>query len=99
MFKLESINLVQGNDKVVTIFANSKSISDIFIHFYIHNEPNDLEINFSNNYIVLPSMGEEFVEATLKTNQNTDRIKVTLKLISEFQFPNENIVLMIITEF
>jgi hypothetical protein len=41
--------------------------------------------------MVLPSMGEEFVEATIKTNQNTDPRKVTLKLISEFQFPNENI--------
>ena len=89
--KPESINLVQGKDEVVTIFANSRSISDVFIHFYIQNEPKDLEINFSNNYIVLPSMGEEFVEATIKTNQNTDPRKVTLKLISEFQFPNENI--------
>ena len=36
-------------------------------------------------------MGEEFVEANIKANQNTDPRKVTLKLVSEFQFPNENI--------
>jgi hypothetical protein len=83
---------VQGKDEVVTVFANSKSISDIFIHFYIQNKPKDLEITFSNNYIVLPNMGEEFIEATIKPHhQYTDPRKVTLKLISEFQFPNENI--------
>ena len=54
-FKPEFINLVQGKDEVITIFTNSKSISDIFVHFYIQNQPKDLDINFSNNYIVLPS--------------------------------------------
>ena len=60
--KPESINMIQGEDEVVTIFANSKSVSDIFIHFYFQNQPKDLDINFSDSYIVLPSMGEEFVE-------------------------------------
>jgi hypothetical protein len=89
--KPESINLIQGENEVVTIFANSKSVSDIFIHFYFQNQPKDLDVNFSDSYIVLPSMGEEFIEAKIKTNQNTDPRKITLKLVSEFQFPNENI--------
>jgi hypothetical protein len=89
--KPESINLIQGKDEVLTIFANSKSVSDVFIHFYFQNQPKNLDINFSDNYVALPSMGEEFVEANIKANQNTDPRKATLKLISEFQFPNENI--------
>jgi hypothetical protein len=89
--KPESINLIQGKDEVLTIFANSKSVSDVFIHFYFQNQPKNLDINFSDNYVALPSMGEEFVEANIKANQNTDPRKVTLKLVSEFQFPNENI--------
>ena len=73
--------MIQGEDEVVTIFANSKSVSDIFIHFYFQNQPKDLDINFSDSYIILPSMGEEFVEAKIKSNQNTDPRKVTLKLV------------------
>jgi hypothetical protein len=67
--KPDSINLIQGEDEVVTIFANSKSVSDIFIHFYFQNQLKDLDINFSDSYLVLLSMGEEFVEANIKANQ------------------------------
>jgi hypothetical protein len=90
-FKPEPINLIQGKDEIITIFANSKSVSDIFVHFYIQNQPKDLDINFSNNYIVVPSNGEEFVEVNLKSHPYTIPKKATLKLVSEIQFPNENI--------
>ena len=82
---------MQGKDEVVTIFANSKSMSDIFIHFYIQNKPKDLEINFSNNYMVFPSNSEEFVEVNIKSHPHTIPKKATLKLVSELQFPNDNI--------